>query len=53
MNNERAMRGLPPLELRIIDVISSNNSSVQGQDMGLLKISSSWIREYIAKQRAG
>ncbi|OBZ84988.1 Uncharacterized protein C1F12.08 [Choanephora cucurbitarum] len=53
VNNERAMRGLPPLELRIIDVISSNNSSVQGQDMGLLKISSSWIREYIAKQRAG
>lgn len=45
------MRGYPPLELRIIDVISSENSSVQGKDMDVLKISSSWIREYIAKRR--
>ncbi|KAG2192583.1 hypothetical protein INT47_006035 [Mucor saturninus] len=51
VNSERDMRGYPPLELRIIDVISSENSSVQGKDMDVLKISSSWIREYIAKKR--
>jgi pantetheine-phosphate adenylyltransferase len=44
------MRGYPPLELRIIDVISSEKSSLQGKDMDALKISSSWIREYIAKK---
>ncbi|KAI8331456.1 hypothetical protein BD560DRAFT_415709 [Blakeslea trispora] len=52
VNNEREMRGLPPLELRIIDVISSDNASVQEQDMSGIKISSSWIRQYIAGQRA-
>lgn len=49
VNSERDMRGYPPLELRIIDVISSENASVQGKDMDVLKISSSWIREYLAK----
>jgi pantetheine-phosphate adenylyltransferase len=48
VNSERDMRGYPPLELRIIDVISSENTSVQGKDMDVLKISSSWIREYIS-----
>ncbi|KAI8063037.1 hypothetical protein BDF21DRAFT_347369 [Thamnidium elegans] len=51
VNNERDMRGYPPLELRIIDVISSENASVQGKDMDVLKISSSWIRDYIAKNQ--
>lgn len=51
VNSERDMRGYPPLELRIIDVISSENSSVQGKDMDVLKISSSWIREYIATKK--
>jgi pantetheine-phosphate adenylyltransferase len=46
------MRGYPPLELRIIDVISSENASVQGKDMDVLKISSSWIREYIANNNS-
>lgn len=45
------MRGYPPLELRIIDVISSENASVEDKDMDVLKISSSWIREYIAKNK--
>ncbi|KAI9473781.1 MAG: hypothetical protein EXX96DRAFT_487661 [Benjaminiella poitrasii] len=48
VNNERDMRGYPPLELRIIDVISSENASVGEQNMDILKISSSWIRDYIA-----
>lgn len=52
VNSERDMRGYPPLELRIIDVISSDNSSVEGKDMDVLKISSSWIREYIASSSA-
>ncbi|KAI9356079.1 hypothetical protein BD770DRAFT_420418 [Pilaira anomala] len=51
VNNERDMRGYPPLELRIIDVISSENASVEDKDMDVLKISSSWIREYIAKNK--
>ncbi|KAI8079494.1 uncharacterized protein B0P05DRAFT_579193 [Gilbertella persicaria] len=51
VNNERDMRGYPPLELRMIDVISSNNASVEGQEMDVLKISSSWIREYIANHQ--
>ncbi|KAI8643734.1 hypothetical protein BD408DRAFT_414458 [Parasitella parasitica] len=51
VNSEREMRGFPPLELRIIDVISSENASVQGSDMAVLKISSSWIREYIADKK--
>jgi hypothetical protein len=45
------MRGYPPLELRIIDVISSDNSSVEGKEMDISKISSSWIREYIANSK--
>lgn len=53
VNSERDMRGYPPLELRIIDVISSENASVQGKDMDVLKISSSWIREYIANKKSG
>jgi phosphopantetheine adenylyltransferase len=52
VNNERDMRGYPPLELRIIDVISSENASVQGKDMDVLKISSSWIREYISSSNS-
>ncbi|KAI8970037.1 hypothetical protein BDF20DRAFT_804664, partial [Mycotypha africana] len=49
VNNERDMRGLSPLKLRIIDVISTNDASIaQNEDMDILKISSSWIREYIA-----
>ncbi|KAI7904669.1 uncharacterized protein BX663DRAFT_503134 [Cokeromyces recurvatus] len=52
VNNERDMRGYPPLELRIIDVISSENASIGEQDMNILKISSSWIREYIATKQS-
>ncbi|KAG1177583.1 hypothetical protein G6F70_003923 [Rhizopus microsporus] len=51
VNNERDMRGYPPLELRIIDVISSESNSIEEKDMSVLKISSSWIREYIASNK--
>ncbi|KAI9264874.1 hypothetical protein BDA99DRAFT_558985 [Phascolomyces articulosus] len=50
-NTERAKRNFPPLALRMIDVISSDNASVDGQDIGALKISSTWIREYIAQHQ--
>jgi phosphopantetheine adenylyltransferase len=45
------MRGYPPLEIRVIDVISSDSSSVEGNDMDVLKISSSWIREYLSNNK--
>ena len=48
-NVERAKRNFPPLAIRIIDVISSDSTAVDGQDMNALKISSTWIREYIAQ----
>ncbi|KAI8148273.1 hypothetical protein BJV82DRAFT_642465 [Fennellomyces sp. T-0311] len=51
VNRERLLRDFPKLELRMIDVISSDNASVSGQDLGALKISSTWIREYIARQQ--
>ncbi|KAI9490790.1 hypothetical protein BDB00DRAFT_836151 [Zychaea mexicana] len=51
VNVERAKRDYSQLALKIIDVISSDNASVNGQDMGALKISSTWIREYIAQQQ--
>lgn len=50
VNTERAKRDFPPLDLRIIDVISSNSASVDGHDMGALKISSTWIRQYLAEK---
>ncbi|ORZ00508.1 hypothetical protein BCR43DRAFT_408388, partial [Syncephalastrum racemosum] len=52
VNTERAKRDFAPLDLRIIDVISSNSASVDGHDMGALKISSTWIRQYLAEQKA-
>ena len=48
-NTERAKRDFPPLAIRTIDVISSDSTAVDGQDMSALKISSTWIREYIAQ----
>ncbi|CEP13404.1 hypothetical protein [Parasitella parasitica] len=51
VNSERERRKYHPLKLRIIDVISSDNASIQGKDLTDLKISSSWIREYIAKNK--
>ncbi|CAO3658981.1 unnamed protein product [Rhizopus stolonifer] len=50
VNSERGIRGYPALELRIIDVISTDSHSIKEQDMAVLKISSSWIREYIASK---
>lgn len=51
VNKEREKRGFPPLDLRIIDVISSDNASVEKQDISTLKISSTWIREYLSQIR--
>ncbi|KAI8574996.1 hypothetical protein K450DRAFT_263817 [Umbelopsis ramanniana AG] len=48
VNTERAKLGWPPVELRVIDVISPTKTSVHGQDISALKISSTWIRNYIA-----
>ncbi|KAI7860479.1 hypothetical protein BDC45DRAFT_530074 [Circinella umbellata] len=48
-NVERAKRDFPPLVIRTIDVISSDSTAVDGKDMGALKISSTWIRKYIAQ----
>ncbi|KAG0175487.1 hypothetical protein DFQ28_000091 [Apophysomyces sp. BC1034] len=49
VNRERALLGFPTLELRVIDVISPDNASVKNKDM-MLKISSTWIRQYLAEQ---
>ncbi|CDH59735.1 nucleotidylyl transferase [Lichtheimia corymbifera JMRC:FSU:9682] len=49
VNTERSKRDFPPLALRLIDVISSDKVSIAGQDMVDLKISSTWIRKYIAE----
>ncbi|KAI9322806.1 hypothetical protein BX666DRAFT_660801 [Dichotomocladium elegans] len=51
VNDEREKRNFPHLALRIIDVISSESASVDGDDMGSLKISSTWIRQYIAGKK--
>jgi phosphopantetheine adenylyltransferase len=47
VNTERAKLGWAPVELRVIDVISPTKTSVHGQDISALKISSTWIRNYI------
>ncbi|CAO3665264.1 unnamed protein product [Umbelopsis vinacea] len=51
VNAERAKLGWAPLQLRVIDVISPSMTSVQGHDISALKISSTWIRNYLASQQ--
>ncbi|KAI8978545.1 hypothetical protein BDB01DRAFT_799154 [Pilobolus umbonatus] len=51
VNRERYLRGFALLELRIIDVISSDHSVLTPENFDLAKISSSWIRDYIAKNK--
>ncbi|KAF7726488.1 hypothetical protein EC973_008723 [Apophysomyces ossiformis] len=51
VNRERSKLDFPALELRTIDVIAPDNASVQEKDM-MLKISSTWIRQYLAEHRA-
>ncbi|KAI9284333.1 hypothetical protein BC943DRAFT_294039 [Umbelopsis sp. AD052] len=51
VNTERAKLGWAPVELRVIDVISPTKTSVHGQDITALKMSSTWIRNYIAEQQ--
>jgi phosphopantetheine adenylyltransferase len=48
VNTERAKLGWDPVELRVIDVISPTKPSINGQDISALKISSTWIRQYIS-----
>ncbi|KAI9261122.1 hypothetical protein BY458DRAFT_439615 [Sporodiniella umbellata] len=50
VNKERNTNGIPALALRVIDVISADNHCIGEEDMKVLKISSSRIREYIASK---
>ncbi|KAJ2960322.1 hypothetical protein NQZ79_g4287 [Umbelopsis isabellina] len=51
VNIERAKKEYQPLFIRVIDVISPTKASVQGKDISALKISSTWIRDYIASKQ--
>ncbi|KAG2177950.1 hypothetical protein INT43_003197 [Umbelopsis isabellina] len=51
VNVERAKKDYQPLFIRVIDVISPSKASVQGKDISALKISSTWIRDYIASKQ--
>lgn len=51
VNIERAKKEYQPLFIRVIDVISPSKASVQGKDISALKISSTWIRNYIASKQ--
>ena len=52
----REKEALPPLQMFIIDVISSDNPNVDHEDAEMLKatkMSSTFIREWIVKNRNG
>ncbi|KAI8371687.1 uncharacterized protein BYT42DRAFT_581121 [Radiomyces spectabilis] len=51
VNEERQKKEFQPLDLRVIDVISSDNAAVEGDDMNVLKISSTWIRQYVSEHQ--
>lgn len=53
VNVERAKREFPPLQIRVIDVISSFDPSLEDADSMALKISSTWIRKYLQEQEHG
>ena len=49
----RKEKGFPPLEVYVIDVISSTSANLSHHDAGWLKktkLSSTWIREWIVNQ---
>ena len=49
----RKEKGFPPLEVYVIDVISSTSPNLSHHDAGWLKktkLSSTWIREWIVSQ---
>lgn len=48
VNDERRLRNYPPLVLRVIDVISPDDDQTSMAD----KISSTWIRHYLATRAA-
>jgi pantetheine-phosphate adenylyltransferase len=53
--SHRAENGLPGLRIFIIDVISSNSSSLENDDLEMLKqtkMSSTFIREWIVKNKS-
>ncbi|CAG8529320.1 7312_t:CDS:2 [Diversispora eburnea] len=47
INEERKRRGLDPLDISVIEVISSSNASLKGDEIKNLKLSSTFIREII------
>ncbi|CAG8450355.1 12658_t:CDS:2 [Acaulospora morrowiae] len=49
INEERRKRGLNPLEILVIEVISSSAPSLKDEDFKNLKISSTFIREMLSK----
>ncbi|KAL1917146.1 uncharacterized protein VTP21DRAFT_4802 [Calcarisporiella thermophila] len=51
VNKERARRGLPQLDIQIIDVVSPQHPALAGEDIKQLKISSTAIRELLYQQQ--
>ncbi|CAG8468026.1 16392_t:CDS:2 [Acaulospora colombiana] len=49
VNEERKNRGLNPLEISVIEVISSSDSSLKDEEFKKLKLSSTFIREMLSK----
>ncbi|RHZ80613.1 hypothetical protein Glove_134g207 [Diversispora epigaea] len=47
INEERKRKGLDPLDISIIEVISSSNTSLKGDEIKNLKLSSTFIREML------
>ncbi|KAG9303726.1 hypothetical protein G9A89_018623 [Geosiphon pyriformis] len=50
INEERRKHSFKPLEMAIIEVISSDNSSLDEAQLKNLKISSTFIRKYLSGQ---
>ena len=53
VNKERAFNALPPLEFAVIEVISSTSTTLKDEDLKNLKLSSTFLREYIFNKNEG
>ncbi|CAG8539608.1 7573_t:CDS:2 [Paraglomus brasilianum] len=53
INKERALNALPPLEFAVIEVISSTSTTLKDEDLKNLKLSSTFLREYIFNKNEG
>ena len=51
VNKERARNALPPLEFAVIEVISSTSTTLKDEDLKNLKLSSTFLREYIFNKK--